>query len=389
MLIVLTAVTFLVMISLLVAAHEYGHYLFARLCGMGVEEFSIGFGKGKWVYRVKDGTEFTLRPLPLGGFVRITGMAPEEDGSEVNIPGGFYSKPPIQRLLVLFGGPLFSIVAGVLILIGLFLSVPRHPLDEPVLGLVLPGKSAAAAGLQEGDRILSVEGQPVSTWYQLVSSVRDKPDQSLAFVVDRDGKRFETEVKTYLNDRATPVLGADLEPTPERRKQAMIGAAPSVRRSTVPEAVGEAVVYPFQMAAGMVGAFTSTTRFKDEIGGPISIVTATSEQVQRGVADVILLAGLLSISLGIFNLLPIPGLLDGGQMVLAFMELLRGGRRLSMRTQSYLSGVGLTILAVLIISVFAVDIGRLGKNGTRESGSGNRVDSPDQQAPGARPAPPE
>ncbi|MCB8932815.1 MAG: M50 family metallopeptidase [Fimbriimonadaceae bacterium] len=360
MLIVLTAVTFLVMISLLVAAHEYGHFLFARLCGMGVEEFSIGFGKGKWVYKVKDGTEFTVRPLPLGGFVRIKGMVPEEDGSEVDIPGGFYSKPPAQRLLVLFAGPLFSILAGVLILIGLFLSVPRHPLNEPVLGMVLEGKPAAQAGLQEGDRILSVDGQPVTTWYQLVSSVRDKPDQKLAFVVDRAGKRFETSVKTYVNDKETPVLGPDLEPTNERKKQAMIGAAPSARRSTVPEAVGEAVVFPFEMAGGMVHAFTSTKRFKEEIGGPISIVTATSEQVQRGVADVILLAGLLSISLGIFNLLPIPGFLDGGQMVVAFMELLRGGRRLSMRTQSYLSGLGFTILVVLIVSVFAVDIGRLG-----------------------------
>lgn len=383
MLIVLTAVTFLVMISLLVAAHEYGHFLFARLCGMGVEEFSIGFGKGKWVYKVKGGTEFTLRPLPLGGFVRIKGMVPEEDGSEVDIPGGFYSKPPLQRLLVLFAGPLFSIVAGVLILIGLFLTVPRHPLNEPVLGLVLEGKPAATAGLQEGDRILSVNGEPVQTWYQLVASVRDKPDQSLEFVVDRDGKRFETRVQTTLNDKETPVLGPDLEPTKERRKQAMIGAAPSVRRSTLPEAFGEAVVLPFEMAGGMVRAFTSTTRFKEEIGGPISIVAATSEQVQRGVADVILLAGLLSISLGIFNLVPIPGFLDGGQMVVAFMELLRGGRRLSMRTQGYLTGLGFTILVVLIVSVFAVDIGRLGKQDAHRSPG---VETPDaSRAPSPSP----
>ena len=356
----LTAITFLVMISLLVAAHEYGHYLFARLFGMDVEEFAIGFGKQKWVYRVKNGTEFTLRPWPLGGFVRIKGMVPEEDGSEIDVPNGFYSKPPLHRFVVLFAGPVFSVLAGVILLTGLFVSIPRHPTNDPIIGEVLAGKPAAVAGLKAGDRIVAIDGKPVDSWYAMIREVRERPNQTLAFEYERDGQRARAEVATYLAETATPLLDENLEPTGKRVKHALIGAAAELRRSTPGEAVGEAVMYPVNMVAGLAGTFTSVDRFKSEIGGPIAIVQATSDQVQKGPADVMLLAALLSISLGIFNLFPFSPL-DGGQMVVAVAEMLRGGRRLSMRAQGMISVVGLTLVGMLVLSVFAVDIGRLGK----------------------------
>lgn len=358
LLMLLTAVTFLVMISLLVAAHEYGHYLFARIFKMDVEEFAIGFGKQKWVYRRKGETEYTFRPWPLGGFVRIKGMVPEDDGSEINVPNGFFSRHPFKRFIVLFAGPVFSVLAGVILLMGLFLTVARHPVNAAVLGEVLTGKAAAKAGLQAGDKITAINGETVATWHDLISKVRERPDQTLLFTYQRGAATGEASVTTYLSDVSTPMLDKELKPTSKKFKHAMIGAGAQLRRSTFGEATVEAVDYPVRMVGGFVGIFTSMDRFKDEVGGPISIVTATSQQVQKGPMDVILLAALLSISLGIFNLLPFPPL-DGGQMVVALAEMVRGGKRLSIRTQSAIAAIGFTLVGALVLSVFAVDIGRL------------------------------
>ena len=215
-----TAVVLVVMFSVLVAAHELGHYLFARLFNMGVEEFAIGFGKKpifQWMKRtytipikddevaaivhtssgidiegsghrpaedmveeespsgkiLRETTRFTVRPWPLGGFVRIKGMLPEEDGSETTIAGGFYNKPPIQRLVVLFAGPLFSVLAGILILTPLYMTTGQGVPDlSPQIGAVSPEGPAGKAGLKEKDIVDSVDGKPISKFYELISIVR-------------------------------------------------------------------------------------------------------------------------------------------------------------------------------------------------------------------------
>src|SRR5207237_324639 len=152
MILFLTIVAFLAMICVLVGAHEYGHFLFARLFKMEIEEFAIGFGKPKMSWMKRKGTEFTFRPVPLGGFVRIKGMQPEEDGSEIHVPNGFYSKPAWQRFAVLFAGPAFSILFGVVLLFGLFTIVgPRKVVDTPVIDNISADGPAAKAGMQPGD----------------------------------------------------------------------------------------------------------------------------------------------------------------------------------------------------------------------------------------------
>src|SRR5579859_4472111 len=161
--ILITIPVLLTMITLLVAAHEYGHYLFARLFKMDIEEFSIGFGhmpsgfakalgkKPYWTWMKKGDTEFNIRPLPLGGFVRIKGMMPQEDGSETKIENGFYSKSPAKRLAVLFAGPLFSVLAGMLVLVGMLTLVGKPVVDETFFCSVRHGDPAERAGIQSGD----------------------------------------------------------------------------------------------------------------------------------------------------------------------------------------------------------------------------------------------
>jgi regulator of sigma E protease len=406
-------VVFLVMMSLLVAAHELGHYLFAGYFGMGVEEFAIGFGKKRLVtyarkqyqlpigpgedptievvsegYGLEGGTQtvqrtqvdtpngpviqettdFTFRPFPLGGFVRIKGMLPQEDGSETRIPGGFYSKPPWQRLVVLFAGPLFSVIFGVLLLVPVYtISGIDQPLNEPVLGGLAKGEPADRAGLKPNDRIVSIDGKRIETFYGLTQTIHASAGKSLTLQVDRNGQPLTLTV--------TPVSGQvsvsdpDLQPTGERKQAGKIGVIPkSIKK---PMAVGpafrEALTMPVKAVQSVARLFLKPQTFEDNVGGPATIVATTSAMSTRGVEYVIFLSAMLSISLGIFNLVPVPPL-DGGQMVIAFAEMLRRGKRLSMRVQSAVAGVGFALVVGLMIAVIVVDIRRFSPLGDSSRG---------------------
>ncbi|MGV3615231.1 MAG: M50 family metallopeptidase [Fimbriimonas sp.] len=413
--ILLIAVVFVTMISILVAAHEWGHYLFARMFGMGVEEFAIGFGKKPlviWKRRfytvplapgqhsgiasesgdsgnggslgflegksqddrisvvqegdrsyLRERTDFTVRPWPLGGFVRIKGMMPEEDGSETRVAGGFYSKPPWQRLLVLFAGPLFSVIAGVAILVPLFMfhGVPKIS-DEAVVGMVVKDGAAEKAGLRAGDRVLSVNGQPVKKFFDMTRVVRESADKPVSLEVRRNGKVVALSVVPKLDDKPTPWVNADGEEDGQPRRQAKIGAAATRTRIFVPVDAGtafaEAVGLPVKAVLGLVKIFTKPADIKENLGGPGTMIQQTSQAVENGIPAVLLLSAFLSISVGIFNLLPAPPL-DGGQMAIAFAEMLRGGRRLSMRVQLAVGTVGTLFVACLVLTAIAVDIQRL------------------------------
>lgn len=365
---VLTAIAFITIITVLVAAHELGHYLFARLFKMGVEEFAIGFGKKPiWTYARKryqtpegeEVTNFTIRPWPLGGFVRIKGMMPEDGGGETKLAGGFYSKPAWQRIIVLLAGPVFSVVAGLAILIPLYMiqGVPTVS-NKPVIGEVLEG-AAKQAGLAKGDTILSVDGKPVSTFFEVISIVRDKPELPVQIAFRREGDVKVATVTPTKDPEPTPVLNEKLEPTPVLKVQGKMGARWEYTHTPLSfnAALTKSLQAPVEMVKSLVGIATLKRKASDELGGPLTMINATQRTVESGIGDVIALGGLLSISLGIFNMLPIPPL-DGGQIIVAFAEMLRGGRRLSMKVQEGIGTVGFSLLLLMIVSILVIDIKR-------------------------------
>lgn len=411
--VLITAVVLLLMMSILVAAHELGHYLFARLFKMGVEEFAIGFGKKPiWTYMRKtyevdpipdggeskadqfteqerydyltDGssalqpepivdptpskvklslqetTDFTIRPWPIGGFVRIKGMIPEEDGSETKVPGGFYSKAPWKRFIVLFAGPVFSVVTGILILFGQTVVLGKQVPSGTVLDEVIEDGPAFVAGLRAGDQIVNIDGQPIKSAYEVGSAIRDKDGKSIKVSYVRDGKELEANLIPKLEPEATPVFGLDGKPTGEIRKQAKMFAKWQQIRVPVPvgEAFADAVKVPGEMVAHLGRLITKPKELKENVGGPISIARATSDAVKLGPGYVIFLSALLSISVGIFNLLPIPPL-DGGQMMVAVAETLRRGKRLSIQVQGAVAAVGFALVALFFVTVMFIDVGRL------------------------------
>ncbi len=397
-----TGVVFLAIISVLVAAHEYGHYLFARLFGMGVEEFAIGMGKKLKVWRTKtyltpvpdgylhvedavsdgarfeggarkssarvlntgkdqvlqDETEFTVRMLPIGGFVRIKGMVPQDDGSEVNIPGGFYSKPPWQRLLVLLAGPVASVLSGIVVLVLVYVTYGENlPVQQAIIGGVTVDGPAANAGLRPGDEVTAIGDQPIRKFYDMVRVVRSDADTPLLFVFKRDGQLHATTVTPRAEEG--PTLGPDLQPNLDSVKQGRIGIGADYRYFVLgfSEALHDAAMAPVQGVEGLIRILVRPSRFKDEAGGVTAMVAATNYVTHKGLGPTIWLAAMLSISVGIFNLLPIPPL-DGGQMAVAFAELLRGGRRLSVQVQQAVMSAGLALIAVLFVVVTFIDVQR-------------------------------
>ncbi|HEY3781324.1 MAG TPA: M50 family metallopeptidase [Fimbriimonadaceae bacterium] len=355
---VIVTLVFLLMVTVLVAAHEYGHFLFARLNRMEVEEFSIGLGKPAWVWMRRKGTEYSFRPLPLGGFVRIKGMVPQEDGSEIEVPNGFYSKSPLARLSVLFAGPLFSVLAGIVLLTMLFATVGQQ-VQTPYLGPIISKSAAEKAGLKEGDLVLKVDNKPISTWFQMQAEVRSHAETPITMEVNHQGQIENVTLTPKKSDVPLPLVDINGDPVGGEAYGGQIGVYPTtkVERLPIGAAVEESVRAPVKMVIGLGALFKKPSNFGDMMGGPGTIVVATSDATKEGPYQVIFLAALLSISLGIMNLLPIYPL-DGGQMTVAFAELLRRGKRLSIEIQGLVNSVGFALVGLLIISVLWVDFRR-------------------------------
>ncbi len=350
------------MLSVLVTAHEFGHYWFAKLFGMDVEEFAVGFGRPYWTYMRKNGTDYTLRPIPFGGFVRVKGMVPEEDGSETEIPNGFYSKSPFARFMVLFAGPVFSILAGLAILIPLHSLYGRKEVGTTV-DKVLAGKPAQVAGIQHGDKITSIDGKPVVAMFEVIMAVRDKAGEKVTVGFERQGRAMTVTVVPEMEATPSPYLSNPLRPPTGTRRQGKIGLAASITqtvvvKSSISDAVASAVIWPVDMATGLVKTLLRPSTLKDNVGGPGTIVKESYMAAKDGLDSFVQLAALLSISLGIFNLLPFSPL-DGGQMLMAVIEMLRRGKRLSMKLQVAYQSLGLAFVLLLVVSVVLIDAQKL------------------------------
>jgi len=310
----------------------------------------------------RHGTEFSLLLLPLGGFASIHGMHPKEDGSEVNIPGGFYSKGAFRRLLVLFAGPLFSILFGIL-LMGIHTSVKGIPVENPApIVHQIDFKSTKAQGLRAGDTIIGANGKRVSRISELKVALRGQTQQPIPILVQRDGATVPLTIVPELSKMELPIFDANGEPTSKMAKQYILGVKfrTVFRSASFSESLGGAVQAPIVMVANLAELVTKPRQAQENVGGVASMVAATEESARDGWFNLVRLAGLLSMSLGIMNLLPIHPL-DGGQMAVATVELFRG-KRLSMKTQSLISGVGMLLIAALTVFTLMADIGRFAGN---------------------------
>jgi regulator of sigma E protease len=230
----------------------------------------------------------------------------------------------------------------------------------PRIGVVIPNGPADKAGLKEGDMVKSIDGKPVDTFMAMNKIVRVSAGKTLQFQVARGNSLLTIPVVPELEEGKSPVFDDNMLPTKEEMQQAKLRTGFPFHRESIGlgEATKIAVSVPVEAIVSLAGVFRHPSTFKDSVSGPITITRFTYDTVKLGLPAILQFAALLSISVGIFNLLPVAPL-DGGQIAMAFAEVFRRGRRLSIQVQGAFNVVGLMCMFALIICVLFVDFGRL------------------------------
>lgn len=332
----LTILAAIFVFGVLVTVHEFGHFITAKMTGMRVDEFAIGFGPK--IYQQQEGeTLYSLRAIPLGGYNRIAGMDPDDPPE----PGSFKSRPIPARMLVILAGALMNFILPVLLFSGIFMAEGMdEPVNEPVLGTVAPYQAAERAGLRAGDRILAINGRPMGDWNEIVATLRGNGVQEVTLTAERGGQTAEYKM--------TPVYNSELQ-------RPLIGISPRMeKRSFAPlEAVQMGFKYTGYIITAMLEGLQKiiTGRQAAEVAGPIGVAQMAGQVAQQGVLPLINFVAFLSINLGVINLLPLPAL-DGGHFVLLLLEALRG-KPLGSRAMSNIQAVGVAlILGITLFSTF-------------------------------------
>jgi len=346
--------SFILVLGLLIFIHELGHFLLARVFGVGIETFSLGYGTrlfGKKVGR----TDYRISLLPLGGFVKMVG---EEPGAEIppeDIPISFTHQHVLKRMLIVGAGPVFNILLAVVLLFGLF-QASGLILYKPEVGSVSAGGPAESSGLLPGDMILEINGTPIQSWDEMTQIISESNLKPLSMKIQRNR---EVLVKTVTPERIVSqnLFGEDIE-------RIMIGIGIGNKTFTrdlnVFEAFTESVDRTYSITKltilSVVKLVQGTLSVKT-LGGPIMIAEMAGQNAKAGLASLVGFIALISINLAILNLLPIP-VLDGGHILFFFFELMLR-RPVSLRVREIAQQAGMFILLVLMIYVIYNDISRL------------------------------
>ncbi len=347
-------IAFIIVLSVLILVHELGHFLVARLFGVGVERFSLGFGPrvaGKTVGI----TDYRLSAIPLGGYVKMIGDEPDSEVPPEDAHLAFNYKPLYKRFLIVAAGPFSNFVLAVVIFLGLFLAT-GIPVVNPVIGKIDPGSPASHAGIQPKDRILTIDGKSMDSWEAMSDAITSSKGHELSMTVSRSGHIVDIHV-TPTKQSAKNIFG-------ESAERYVIGVMSSgeshIRKLTVSEAVSESLIQTYRIAEltalSVVKMIEGTVSTKT-LGGPIMIAEMAGQQAREGAASFVFFIALLSINLGILNFLPIP-VLDGGHLFFFLIEAIIR-RPLSMRAQELAQQAGIAVLVLLMILVFYNDIHRI------------------------------
>ena len=361
--VLLTVLAFLLAIPPLVFLHELGHYLVGRWCGVKADAFSIGFGPELFGFVDQRGTRWRIALLPLGGYVRFAGdMGPASEPSAewLSLPPAernrtFPAKAVWQRALIVFAGPAMNFLVAFLILAA-FGVIYGEAVMQPVIGSVEPRSAAAAAGLRPGDRILAIAGTPVGSMNDVADYTRINAGNATTVTIDRDGRTAQIGV------RIGSVAEADRFGNVSHIGQ--LGVGP---RSIAVQPVGllQAPGYAWRQTGRILTLtiegleqIVSGRRSITELGGPLRTAKVAGEQLSMGIAPFVFLIALVSINLGLVNLLPVP-MLDGGHLLFYAVEAARR-RPVTPAVQEWAFRGGLAAILLLMLVVSFNDLGAFG-----------------------------
>lgn len=338
-------------LGLLIVFHEFGHFIVAKMCGVGVITFSVGFGPKLWVKK-KGETEYALSAFPLGGYVKMVGEDPDEDVSQADLEKSFARKSLIKRIAIVAAGPGFNLLLAVFLLMLVFVFYGVPVMSTQVSG-VESGSPAERAGIMKGDRIVAIDGRPVSGWDELSGAIKSSGGKSLNLQIRRGDEIVNVTVQPIIKEGRS-IFG-------ERKDDWMIGIGSQV------------TIEKGQPGLAIVKAFYQTYDYSKltllafykmlvgevsprNIGGPILIAQMAGQQAQEGVGSFLAFLAVLSINLGVLNLLPVP-VLDGGHLLFFLVEAVIR-KPVSVKVREMAQQVGICLLALLMVYAFYNDIVR-------------------------------
>ena len=363
-------IPFVAILSVVVFVHEFGHFIIGRWCGVKVDAFSIGFGPELWARTDRLGTRWRIAAIPLGGYVKFHGDAnsasvPDPDLVSAMPPAEqavtFAAQPVWKRSAIVFAGPFANFVLAIAIYTGLFATYGRIILTPRIASLV-EGGAAQAAGLLPGDLVLSIDGETIDSFSKMQEIVAVSAGKTLNVIVRRDSKNLTVP--------ATPAW-REVESAVGKIKIGMLG----VKASNNPDDVREERYGPiaaFGMAleetwsvvhrtGSYVGGLVTGRESADQLSGPIGIAQMSGQMAKAvskvGLWPILNLIAILSVSIGLLNLMPVP-LLDGGHLLFFVIEAARG-RALNERAQEYAFRVGMAMVGALMIFSTYNDVARL------------------------------
>jgi regulator of sigma E protease len=328
-------------LGLLIVLHEGGHFLVARLCGMKVERFSIGFGPTLIGFK-RGGTTFQIAPIPLGGFVQITGMNPNEDFDKSD-PSVYPNRPRWQRLLTILAGPVANYVTAwaLMLFVLLVWGMPSktQKIIEPV-----PNKPAVLAGMRANDVLVSANGQAVSADNPISDVIRAGAGAPVTIKVLRDGQPLTFTVTPEHVASGAYQVGIQ------------IGAIDARTPVSFGSAMKEATIYPYYASIGILASLSDMIRgrVQPDLEGPIGITKKIAKAAQRGAVDFLAMLIALSVYLGLFNMLPVPAL-DGGRALFLCIESITR-KVVNPRVEAAVHTAGFVLLLGVLAVVTVKDI---------------------------------
>ncbi|MCB1477015.1 MAG: RIP metalloprotease RseP [Rhodobiaceae bacterium] len=345
-------IPFIFVLTIVVFFHELGHFLVARWCGVSVSVFSVGFGPEIVGFNDRRGTRWRLSIIPLGGYVRFiddeNAASIPDSAAPKNVPGGFQTASVWRRIAIVAAGPVANFILAIVIFATLFATAGRYVMSADV-DSVRPGSAAAEAGIQPGDRILKIDGVEIDSFTQMQRIVSGNADRPLEIVLLRAGREMTVtatpqyqEIKDrFGNVQRVGLLGISRNPSPDDIVRTRAGPLEAVWMGV------EETWFVIDRTFSYLGGIIMGRESADQLGGPIRIAQVSGQVASVGILALINMSAILSVSIGLLNLFPVP-MLDGGHLLFYGIEAARG-RPLSQRVLDIGYRIGLALVLMLMI----------------------------------------
>lgn len=336
----MTIIAALLLFGVIVLIHEFGHFIFAKKNGVTVHEFALGMGP-KLFGKEVNGTMYSVRILPIGGFCAMEGE--DEDSDK---PGSFGRKSILQRASIIFAGPFFNLILAVLFLIPVFIYIgsPTTTIDQ-----VVDKSPAKEASLQSGDKIKKINGEEITSWAKFTEKITASQGKELHLTVDRDNKTLNLNITPQKSEDGSYKVGV----TCKRDKNVIHAIKDSF--ITTGQMTVQMVTFLKQMITGTIPG-----GFSNSVAGPVGVISIVSDAAKTGIINLLYLGSIISLNLGIINLVPFPAL-DGGRLFLLLIEAIRGGKKINPEKEAMINMIGFCALMAFMVFITYSDVTKLFK----------------------------